>query len=63
MDYKKYNEYLQFNSVRRMKLKKQAKEDYEVLDKNGKVCLILIFIFSMFIINWGNNITKAFGLN
>ena len=65
MDYKEYNNFLHFGSVRQYKFKKQQKEDYETLDEGMreiKVVLIILAIFSLVVVNWGNQIINCLGL-
>lgn len=61
MDYKEYNAWLN----RPARVVGKRNKDYEAMDEGWKgvrIALVITFIFSLFIVNWGNHIVEALGL-
>ena len=61
MNYKEYNKFLN----RPARVIGRKNKDYEAMDEGWKeirIVLIITFIFSLFIVNWGNHIVEALGL-
>jgi len=65
MNYKEYNQWLFFRPILRARRKKEKNDDYDAMDEGWKeirIVLIITFIFSLFIVNWGNHIVEGLGL-